>query len=117
MTPTLFLTATSANYRTSSPTRTSNRSGRRFGTREQVNSRFAQLAALNNALPHARPPDAVTTKDGEAALLLWFAGTLSGTPQLEASGKICPQGTGHGVAEGGDEGDGLWRSMSSAGSR
>jgi hypothetical protein len=46
-----------------------------FGTKEQLNSRFAQLTALRNALRHSRSPDDVTTKDGEAALL-WFAGAL-----------------------------------------
>jgi hypothetical protein len=46
-----------------------------FGTKEQLNSRFAQLAALRNALRHSRHPDDVTKKDGEAALL-WFAGVV-----------------------------------------
>jgi len=50
-----------------------------FGTREQLHSRFTQLAALRNTVRHSRPMDDVTRKDGEAALL-WFASAL-GRPQ------------------------------------
>jgi hypothetical protein len=42
-----------------------------FGTKEALNVRFGQLAELRNALRHSRASDAVTVKDGEAALL-WF---------------------------------------------
>jgi hypothetical protein len=47
-----------------------------FGTKEQLQTRFEQLAALRNAVRHSRTVDDVTMKDGEAALL-WFAGVLS----------------------------------------
>ncbi|HHG90896.1 MAG TPA: DUF262 domain-containing protein [Devosia sp.] len=47
----------------------------RFRDKGQVNSRFAQLAGLRNALRHNRTVDAITRKDGEAALL-WFEKVL-----------------------------------------
>lgn len=43
----------------------------RFGSKEMLNVRFAQLAELRNRLRHIRTVDDVTRKDGEAALL-WF---------------------------------------------
>jgi hypothetical protein len=46
-----------------------------FGSKEQVQNRFAQLAALRNAVRHSRTVDDLTKKDGEAALL-WFAGAI-----------------------------------------
>jgi hypothetical protein len=47
----------------------------RFGTKEGLNGRFAQLAELRNTLRHSRTVDEVTRKDGEAALL-WFRQVL-----------------------------------------
>ena len=47
-----------------------------FGTRDRLQIRFTQLAALRNAIRHSRPVDDVTKKDGEAALL-WFASALA----------------------------------------
>jgi hypothetical protein len=46
-----------------------------FGTKEQLQMRFDQLAGLRNAVRHSRDVDAVTKKDGEAALL-WFSSVL-----------------------------------------
>lgn len=43
----------------------------RFGTKETLGVRFGQLAELRNGIRHSRTVDAVTQKDGEAAIL-WF---------------------------------------------
>ena len=48
----------------------------RFGSKEMLNVRFAQLAELRNRLRHSRTVDNVTRKDGEAALL-WFRRVLA----------------------------------------
>ena len=48
----------------------------RFGSKEMLNVRFAQLAELRNRLRHSRTVDDVTRKDGEAALL-WFRQVLA----------------------------------------
>ena len=48
----------------------------RFGSKEMLNVRFAQLAELRNRLRHSRMVDDVTRKDGEAALL-WFKQVLA----------------------------------------
>jgi hypothetical protein len=48
----------------------------RFGNKESVNNRFAQLAELRNTLAHTRTLDDVTRKDGEAAIL-WFQQVLA----------------------------------------
>jgi hypothetical protein len=48
----------------------------RFGSKEMLHVRFAQLAELRNRLRHSRMVDAVTRKDGEAALL-WFRQVLA----------------------------------------
>ena len=48
----------------------------RFGGKEILNVRFAQLAELRNRLRHSRTVDDVTRKDGEAALL-WFRQVLA----------------------------------------
>lgn len=48
----------------------------RFGSKEILNVRFAQLAELRNRLRHSRTVDDVTRKDGEAALL-WFQQVLA----------------------------------------
>jgi hypothetical protein len=51
-----------------------------FGTKDNLNVRFGQLAALRNAIRHSRTVDDVTRKDGEVALL-WFRQSLaSGAP-------------------------------------
>ena len=50
-----------------------------FVTKEQLQARFGQLAALRNALRHSRTVDDITKKDGEAALL-WFTGVLTQNP-------------------------------------
>ena len=50
-----------------------------FATKEQLNARFMQLAELRNGLLHTRALNAVTTKDGEAAIL-WFSDTLRKAP-------------------------------------
>ena len=42
-----------------------------FGTKEQLNVRFDQIAELRNMIRHSRATNAVTVKDGEAGLL-WF---------------------------------------------
>jgi hypothetical protein len=42
-----------------------------FGTKEQLNARFAQLGELRNTLRHSRPMTNVIMNDGEAAIL-WF---------------------------------------------
>lgn len=47
-----------------------------FGSKEILQVRFAQLAELRNRLRHSRMVDAVTRKDGEAALL-WFRQVLA----------------------------------------
>jgi hypothetical protein len=47
-----------------------------FGTKEQLASRFGQLAELRNGIRHSRSVDDVTRKDGEAALL-WFRHVLT----------------------------------------
>lgn len=46
-----------------------------FGTVPQVQQRFAQLGDLRNAIRHSRTANAVTKKDGEAAIL-WFEQAL-----------------------------------------
>jgi hypothetical protein len=48
----------------------------RFGSKEMLNVRFAQLAELRNRLRHSRTVDDVTRKDGEAAVL-WFRQVLA----------------------------------------
>ena len=48
----------------------------RFGSKEMLNVRFAQLAELRNRLRHSRTVDDVARKDGEAALL-WFRQVLA----------------------------------------
>jgi hypothetical protein len=48
----------------------------RFGTKEALAGRFAQLAELRNGIRHSRTVDDVTRKDGEAALL-WFRQVLA----------------------------------------
>ena len=48
----------------------------RFGSKEMLNVRFAQLAELRNGLRHSRTVDDVTRKDGEAALI-WFRQVLA----------------------------------------
>ena len=48
----------------------------RFGSKEMLNVRFAQLVELRNRLRHSRTVDDVTRKDGEAALL-WFRQVLA----------------------------------------
>jgi hypothetical protein len=48
----------------------------RFGSKEILNVRFAQLAELRNRLRHSRTVDDVTRKDGEAAVL-WFRQILA----------------------------------------
>ena len=48
----------------------------RFGTKEALVGRFAQLAELRNGIRHSRAVDDVTRKDGEAALL-WFRQVLA----------------------------------------
>jgi hypothetical protein len=47
-----------------------------FGTKDNLNVRFGQLAALRNAIRHSRTVDDVTRKDGEVALL-WFRQSLA----------------------------------------
>ena len=47
-----------------------------FGTKDNLNVRFSQLAALRNAIRHSRTVDDVTRKDGEVALL-WFRESLA----------------------------------------
>jgi hypothetical protein len=48
----------------------------RFGTKESLAVRFGQLAEVRNGIRHSRSVDAVTRKDGEAALL-WFKQVLA----------------------------------------
>ena len=48
----------------------------RFGSKEMLNVRFAQLAELRNGLRHSRKGDDVTRKDGEAAII-WFRQVLA----------------------------------------
>jgi hypothetical protein len=48
---------------------------RRFGSKENLTTRFNQLAELRNGIRHSRTVDEVTRKDGEAAIL-WFEGIL-----------------------------------------
>ena len=48
----------------------------RFGSKEMLNVRFAQLAELRNSLRHSRTVDDVTRKDGQAALI-WFRQVLA----------------------------------------
>jgi hypothetical protein len=48
----------------------------RFGSKEMLNVRFAQLAELRNSLRHSRTVDDVTRKDGEAAII-WFRQVLA----------------------------------------
>jgi hypothetical protein len=50
--------------------------GSAFKTKEQLQTRFGQLATLRNTLRHSRTMDDITRKDGEAALL-WFSGALA----------------------------------------
>lgn len=47
----------------------------RFGSKEQVASRFGQLAELRNSIRHSRQVTEITQKDGEAAIL-WFTHLL-----------------------------------------
>jgi hypothetical protein len=47
----------------------------RFGSKEMLNVRFAQLAELRNGLRDSRTVDDVTRKDGEAATI-WFRQVL-----------------------------------------
>ena len=47
-----------------------------FGSKEVLNTRFAQLAELRNAIRHSRPAGDVVRKDGEAALM-WFNEVLA----------------------------------------
>ena len=64
----------------------------RFGSKEMLNVRFAQLAELRNRLRHSRTVDDVTRKDGEAALL-WFRQVLaSGSEAAPASPRTDPEG-------------------------
>ncbi len=46
-----------------------------FGAPQQVQQRFTQLGDLRNAIRHSRTANAVTKKDGEAAIL-WFEQAL-----------------------------------------
>jgi len=48
----------------------------RFGSKEMLDVRFAQLAELRNGLRHSRRVDDVTRKDGEAAIM-WFRQVLA----------------------------------------
>ena len=48
----------------------------RFRSKEQVATRFDQLAELRNCIRHSRQVNKVTRKDGEAAIL-WFTHVLS----------------------------------------
>jgi hypothetical protein len=48
----------------------------RFGTKEILNQRFAQLAELRNSIRHSRTVDEVTRKEGEAAAI-WFKRVLA----------------------------------------
>ena len=48
----------------------------RFGSKEQVASRFDQLGELRNSIRHSRQVTRITRKDGEAALL-WFEQVLA----------------------------------------
>ena len=48
----------------------------RFGSKEMLDVRFAQLGELRNGLRHSRTVDDVTRKDGEAALI-WFRQVLA----------------------------------------
>jgi len=43
----------------------------RFGSKEQLTARFAQLSELRNAIRHSRSVSQIAQKDGEAALM-WF---------------------------------------------
>ena len=52
----------------------------RFGSKENLATRFAQLAELRNSIRHGRSVDDVTRKDGEVALL-WFRGVLGTQPE------------------------------------
>jgi hypothetical protein len=57
---------------------------RPFGTKEQLNVRFDQLAELRNMIRHSRATNVVTVKDGEAGLL-WFDRVFDGVePATEA---------------------------------
>lgn len=47
----------------------------RFGSKEQLASRFGQLCELRNCIRHSRQVTAITQKDGEAAIL-WFTNVL-----------------------------------------
>lgn len=48
----------------------------RFSTKETLSARFGQLAELRNAIRHSRSVDAITSKEGEAAIL-WFEKLLA----------------------------------------
>jgi hypothetical protein len=50
-----------------------------FATKEGFNNRCGQLAELRNTIRHSRPLDAVTRKDGEAALH-WFVKAMGAQP-------------------------------------
>lgn len=47
----------------------------RFGSKEDLATRFKQIAELRNAIRHSRTADALTRKDGEAAII-WFRSAL-----------------------------------------
>lgn len=59
-----------------------------FGSKDQLSSRFNQLAELRNSIRHSRSVSQIVQKDGEAALL-WFDNALkpeiSSPPATEAS--------------------------------
>ena len=55
-----------------------------FGTKDNLNVRFSQLAALRNAIRHSRTVDDVTRKDGEVALL-WFRQSLANGGPTDAN--------------------------------
>ncbi len=48
----------------------------RFANKETLNIKFGQLAELRNGIRHSRAVDAITRKEGEAALL-WFEQVLA----------------------------------------
>jgi hypothetical protein len=56
-----------------------------FGTKEQLNTRFDQLAELRNALRHSRTMIDVTIRDGQAAIL-WFRQVLGGAQEAPDPG-------------------------------
>jgi hypothetical protein len=48
----------------------------RFKNKETLNGKFSQLAELRNSIRHSRTVDAITLKEGEAAVL-WFEQVLT----------------------------------------